>query len=215
MTDPLDRANKLGRERVYIVQTKGSKKDGPKTAIEAHQLGQELKSILALAKPIPHESILTFGELHDEVYRELANPEQGTPSNLILRPAGPVPVPILLGRLFMDRICFPLNKTVAGVPSTTFPTLTKILKGHRRGELTVFTGPTGIGKTTILAQLSLDYLRQGVSTLWGSFEINNVRLAKKMITQFAEKSLEGAVAKKRACFSSSSYASFFIIIYYD
>jgi len=29
-----------------------------------------------------------------------------------------------------------------------------------------------------------------VRTLWGSFEINNVRLAKKMITQFAKKNLE-------------------------
>lgn len=31
---------------------------------------------------------------------------------------------------------------------------------------------------------------QGVSTLWGSFEINNVRLAKIMLTQFAGRRLE-------------------------
>lgn len=29
-----------------------------------------------------------------------------------------------------------------------------------------------------------------VNTLWGSFEIRNVRLAKTMLTQFAEKNLE-------------------------
>lgn len=31
---------------------------------------------------------------------------------------------------------------------------------------------------------------QGVNTLWGSFEINNVRLAKIMLTQFAVQRLE-------------------------
>src|SRR5690606_12840770 len=68
--------------------------------------------------------------------------------------------------------------------------LNKILKGHRKGEMTIITGPTGIGKTTILAQLSLDYLVQGVNTLWGSFEVRNVRLAKTLLTQYAHKNLE-------------------------
>ncbi|RIA87199.1 P-loop containing nucleoside triphosphate hydrolase protein [Glomus cerebriforme] len=78
---------------------------------------------------------------------------------------------------------------VCGVLSKDLPGLNKILKGHRPGEITIFTGPTGTGKTTILSQLSLDYCRSGVSTLWGSFEIPNVRLAKKMLQQFAEKDL--------------------------
>lgn len=42
-----------------------------------------------------------------------------------------------------------------------------------------------MGKTTVLSQLSLDYCAQGVRTLWGSFEIKNMRLAKKMLSQFA------------------------------
>ncbi|CAG8450907.1 6746_t:CDS:2 [Diversispora eburnea] len=78
---------------------------------------------------------------------------------------------------------------VRGVLSRELPGLNKIMKGHRLGELTVFTGPTGTGKTTILSQISLDYCKSGVSTLWGSFEISNVRLAKKMLTQFAGKDL--------------------------
>lgn len=152
-------ADKLGRERVYLVPSKPLRSHESveaSSAWEAFSSGLDLTELIKSAKPLPHQEILTFKDLREEVYRELAHPEQ-----------------------------------VAGVPSITFPTLNKILRGHRRGELTVFTGPTGIGKTTILGQMSLDYLRQGVSTLWGSFEINNVRLAKKMITQFAEKSLEG------------------------
>ncbi|XP_028263418.1 twinkle mtDNA helicase [Parambassis ranga] len=79
---------------------------------------------------------------------------------------------------------------VAGVKWTRFPELNRILKGHRRGELTVFTGPTGSGKTTFISELALDLCMQGVNTLWGSFEINNVRLAKIMLTQFAMQRLE-------------------------
>jgi len=74
--------------------------------------------------------------------------------------------------------------------SRTFPSLNLLLKGHRRGELTIVTGHTGIGKTTILCQLSIDFCMQGVNTLWGSFELDNVKLAKKMLTQFAAKNLE-------------------------
>lgn len=36
----------------------------------------------------------------------------------------------------------------------------------------------------------MDLCVQGVNTLWGSFEINNVRLAKVMLTQFAMQRLE-------------------------
>lgn len=72
-----------------------------------------------------------------------------------------------------------------GVPSLSLPTLNRIIKGHRRGELTVLTGPTGVGKTTVLSQLSLDYCQQNVVTLWGSFEIKISRLARTMLSQYA------------------------------
>lgn len=49
-----------------------------------------------------------------------------------------------------------------GVPITTLPELNRLLKGHRRGELTVLTGPTGAGKTSLLSALSLDLCKQGV-----------------------------------------------------
>ncbi|KAI8064779.1 P-loop containing nucleoside triphosphate hydrolase protein [Gongronella butleri] len=76
-----------------------------------------------------------------------------------------------------------------GVASTSLPALNRILKGHRRGELSIITGPTGCGKTTIMSQLSLDFCASGVPTLWGSFEILNRRLVKKMLYQFAGKDL--------------------------
>lgn len=51
-------------------------------------------------------------------------------------------------------------------------------------------GPTGSGKTTFISEVALDLCMQGVNTLWGSFEINNVRLAKIMLKQFAMQRLE-------------------------
>ena len=36
-----------------------------------------------------------------------------------------------------------------------FSGLNKYLKGHRKGELTLLTGPTGSGKTTFLSEYSL------------------------------------------------------------
>jgi twinkle protein len=73
---------------------------------------------------------------------------------------------------------------VQGIQSTFLPRLNNLIKGHRRGELSIVSGHTGVGKTTLLAQLSLDYCMQGVPTLWGSFEINNVRIAKLLLSQF-------------------------------
>ncbi|XP_053601449.1 mitochondrial DNA helicase isoform X2 [Plodia interpunctella] len=79
---------------------------------------------------------------------------------------------------------------VRGLKWRRFPALTRLLGGHRRGELTVLTGPTGCGKTTLCAEMSLDLAQQGVNTLWGSFEIRNSRLARTMLQQHAGVPLE-------------------------
>lgn len=73
-----------------------------------------------------------------------------------------------------------------GVKWKRFPKLNEYLMGHRRGELTVLTGPTGCGKTTFISEYSLDLALQGVNTLWGSFEIRNERLARIMLQQMVE-----------------------------
>ncbi|XP_040577676.1 twinkle mtDNA helicase [Lepeophtheirus salmonis] len=66
-----------------------------------------------------------------------------------------------------------------------FPALNETLKGFRRGELTVFSGRTGSGKTTFISEFSLDLCMRGINTLWGSFEVKNVRLAKMQLKQYS------------------------------
>ncbi|XP_028823369.1 twinkle mtDNA helicase [Denticeps clupeoides] len=144
-------ARKLGLKRCSLVRP-GSTQPCPKQALAQ---GKNLARVVRAAIPAAHKSIVSFKQLREDVYGELANTEQ-----------------------------------VAGVQWTRFPEMNKILKGHRKGELTVFTGPTGSGKTTFISEFALDLCASGVNTLWGSFEINNVRLAKVMLTQFARRRLE-------------------------
>jgi twinkle protein len=84
---------------------------------------------------------------------------------------------------------------LSGDPIRVLPGLQELLQGHRRGELTVLTGPTGAGKTTILSQLSLDLAAQGIPTLWGSFEVKNTRLLRTMMHQFVGRNLDNEPAK--------------------
>lgn len=77
----------------------------------------------------------------------------------------------------------------SGIQVPSLPLLNNLIKGFRRGEMTVLTGPTGSGKTTFLGQLSLDFAEQGHPTLWGSFEIKNTRLLHKLMQQFSREPL--------------------------
>jgi twinkle protein len=87
----------------------------------------------------------------------------------------------------LEEIMNPNKFTGLQLPS--LPILNGIIKGFRRGEMTVLTGPTGSGKTTFLGQLSLDFAEQGHSVLWGSFEIKNTRLIHKLLQQYAREPL--------------------------
>ncbi|XP_078079269.1 twinkle mtDNA helicase [Mustelus asterias] len=144
-------ARKLNVKRCFLVRP-GDHQPCPQ---EALALGLNLGKIVKSAIPASHKSIISFRQLRDDVFGELANVDQ-----------------------------------VSGIKWQRFPDLNKLLKGHRKGELTVFTGPTGSGKTTFISECALDLCIQGVNTLWGSFEINNVRLAKIMLTQFAMQRLD-------------------------
>jgi hypothetical protein len=121
-----------------------------------------LKAILSAAQLIPHKQILNFAELRDEVYRELVHPEQGT-FNSQHKHTDPLSILFILlfqcCCLLFVAICSVLC-SVAGCPSLWFPKLNQILRGLRKGELTILTGTTGIGKTTLVSQLSIDYCMQ-------------------------------------------------------
>lgn len=75
-------------------------------------------------------------------------------------------------------------------PSNTFPSYQHGLRLLPQLISPFPPGPTGSGKTTFISEYALDLCTQGVCTLWGSFEINNIRLAKIMLTQFAARRLE-------------------------
>jgi twinkle protein len=142
-------AKKLGLNRSYIVQCLDAK-----DANDALLKGIDMNEVLDRAALVPHDRILTFKDLRNEVLHELLQPEMYT-----------------------------------GVPVPSLPKFTQIIKGFRRGEMTVLTGPTGSGKTTFLGQVSLDLAEQGINVLWGSFEIKNTRLLHKLLKQFSRQGL--------------------------
>ena len=79
---------------------------------------------------------------------------------------------------------------VEGIKWKRFDQLNTLVRGFRRGELTVFSGRTGSGKTTFISEYSVDLCMQGINTLWGSFEVRNTRLAKMQLKQFSGINLE-------------------------
>lgn len=119
---------KIGVSRTHLV----SCPRGAKDANDALLQGLDIKAMVDQASVTPHEQILTFKDLRQEVLHEMMHPDKYT-----------------------------------GVPVPSLPGFTKLIKGFRRGELTVLTGPTGSGKTTFLSQVSLDLAEQGINTLWG------------------------------------------------
>ena len=55
--------------------------------------------------------------------------------------------------------------------NSTMPTLDKILGGFEGGELTVISGLTGNGKTLLAQTLTHNFDRQGIKSLWFSYEV--------------------------------------------
>jgi twinkle protein len=153
-------AKKLGYKRCFIVNIPDKT---IKDANDAHILNNiDFYELIKSSKVLEYREIVTFESLKNDVKQFL-----------------------FIYKVYMELY----NENICGVKSKFLPKLTSILKGHRRGELTILSGGTGTGKTTILSMISLDYAMQGVSTLWGSFEIKNHRLVKKMLCQLAGKNL--------------------------
>lgn len=144
-------SRKLGLKRCKAVLASDCK-----DANEALLMNKDLDKIVAAAGVIPHESILTFDDMRDQVRLDWKNAE-----------------------------------AISGLKCKSLPGLNNFVSGLRRGELTIYSGHTGVGKTTLLSQLSLDYCMQGTPTLWGSFEVKTSRLVRLMLEQFCNAHYDG------------------------
>lgn len=153
-------AKKLGQGRVKIVPPPVQEGVHVKDACDCLRSQLNLRDFIARARCLPHDQILSFAELKNVGLASVGEAQD----------------------IFYDLV-HPFE--LQGTQFLSLPLLNSTLKGHRRGELTILTGPTGSGKTTLLSQLSLDLLKQGVPTLWGSFEIQNRKLGLTMLRQFS------------------------------
>eukprot|EP00741_Cyanophora_paradoxa_P005101 tig00000857_g4943.t1 len=161
-------AQKLGSGRCSVVRSRASDLQGPKDANDAlRQRGPAaIRELLERAEPVPHGKIAHFDAFRSDVMREFQ-----------MRP--------------------PAEDGADSDRRLLREFWNKYLKGLRPGELTIWSGPTGAGKTTLLSQIALnECIASNTPTLWGSFEVKNARLIKKMITQLAGQSLEGRPAEE-------------------
>lgn len=71
---------------------------------------------------------------------------------------------------------------------TRFSMLNDIVGGLRKGELTLFSGHTGKGKTTFLSEYSIDLALNGAKTLWCSFEMKLESLQNMQAAQLCQMS---------------------------
>jgi len=100
-------AKKLGVNRTYIVHCLEAK-----DANDALLRGDiDMKACIDEATLLPHDRIITFGDLRNDVLKELLEPD-----------------------------------LYSGTAVPSLPRFTQLIKGFRRGEMTVLTGPTGCGK---------------------------------------------------------------------
>lgn len=77
-----------------------------------------------------------------------------------------------------------------GVPSNDFKWFNRTLKGLRKGEMSIWTGSTGTGKTTLLSQYALDFSKNSVNTLFCSFEIKYNKIIQKMLLQHSRSNVK-------------------------
>jgi len=63
--------------------------------------------------------------------------------------------------------------------TTTFPKLNDIIGGFRAGQLIVISGATGHGKTTLCQNLTQDFLKENLTSLWFSYEVDLEEFADK------------------------------------
>jgi len=193
---------KLGRHRCRIVKSRGGRQDGPKDANEVLQAHAALRARHAEETAALHARAggeEEVGAALEELRLRHTEEEAEVDMKKLIQGAEGVKHEHVLSFEAIRHEVKQEFQESQGHNGTSFgsslPSLDRILKGHRSGELTLLTGRTGQGKTTVCAQISLDLCEQGVHTLWGSFEIKNVRLAAKMLQQHGRVSLKNCSDK--------------------
>lgn len=160
-----------------------------------------VKSILEQKKEI----IIWPGQLiakYPEIFESLDDSKITTVSSSIPRPKLHRSTLTLLNVLIRetgDVVNLGANMARAFVQSQTaadsikfsrFSMLNECMGGLRKGELTLFSGHTGKGKTTFLSELSIDLALNGAKTLWCSFEMKLEALQNMQAMQLCQKSSE-------------------------
>ncbi|CAG5111778.1 Oidioi.mRNA.OKI2018_I69.chr2.g6052.t1.cds [Oikopleura dioica] len=106
--------------------------------------------------------------------------------NVLIRETGDV---VNLGAN-MARSFVQSQTAAESIKFTRFSMLNENLGGLRKGELTLFSGHTGKGKTTFLSEYSIDLALNGAKTLWCSFEMKLEALQNMQAMQLCQKSSE-------------------------
>ena len=158
-----------------------------------------VKSILEQKKEI----IIWPGQLiakYPEIFESLDDSKITTVSSSIPRPKLHRSTLTLLNVLIRetgDVVNLGANMARAFVQSQTaadsikfsrFSMLNECMGGLRKGELTLFSGHTGKGKTTFLSEYSIDLALNGAKTLWCSFEMKLEALQNMQAMQLCQKS---------------------------
>lgn len=141
-------AKKLIEKRCHFIRPT----DDQPAPYLAYKLGLNIEQIIKTADQMVHPSIIQFSTIRNEVLAELQNHDKVLAYFIALK----------IFKFAKNWIS--LFQTL-GIKWTKFPVLNKIIGGHRRGELSIITGPTGSGKTTFMSEYSLDLAEQGVSNV--------------------------------------------------
>ena len=70
-----------------------------------------------------------------------------------------------------EALEFIKNLPIAEKIDIRLPLINKDLDGFRCGELVVVSGPTGMGKTTLLQSFTYDFAKQNIPCTWFSYEV--------------------------------------------
>ncbi len=89
----------------------------------------------------------------------------------------------------IDEAITEMGKPEPGIPLLGWPTFTRMTGGFRKKEYSILCGPTGSGKTTFLANISAQLLKQDVKHFVMSVETGHTDFMKRVMSVFAGKDL--------------------------